>query len=155
MARDFSDRITWVAVADGEKALLLRNEDVDARPDLRILSAREIDNPPDRDQSAARPGRMNDGRAGGARKSAFEETDFHRLAKTRFAKDLSARLNRAALSDAFDRLIVIAPPATLGELRAHYNPELKMRLAAEIDKDLTRHPVEDIERCVASALAAH
>lgn len=155
MARDFADRIAWVAVADGEKALILRNEGSDARPDLRILSATEIDNPPDRDQSAARPGRMNDGSAGGTRKSAFAETDFHKLAKAQFAKDLSARLNRAALSDAFDRLVVIAPPATLGALRSHYNPELKTRLTAEIDKDLTKHPVEDIEWQVASALAAH
>ena len=155
MTRDFADRITWVAVADGEKALILQNRNTDARPDLRVLSASEIENPPNRDQSAARPGRMNDGRAGGARKSAFDETDFHRLAKLQFARDLSARLNKAALAGAFDRLVVIAPPATLGELRSHYTPELKTRLTAEIDKDFTRHPVEDIERQVASALAAH
>ncbi len=153
MTRDYADRITWVAVADGEKALILRNENTDARPDLRVLLAREIDNPPARDQSASRPGRMNDGSAGGARKSAFDETDFHRLAKAQFAKDMAARLNKAALADAFDRLVVIAPPATLGELRSHFAPELKTRLTAEIDKDLTKHPIADIERQVASALS--
>lgn len=154
MLRDFADRITWVAVADGEKALILKNEDTDARPALRVLSATEIDNPPARAQGASRPGRMNDGRAGGARKSSFDETDFHRLAETQFARELSARLNRAALSDAFDRLIIIAPPATLGELRLHYHTALKARLTAEIDKDLTGSPVEEIERHVAAALAA-
>lgn len=153
MARDFADRITWVAVADGEKALILRNVDTDAKPDLRILSAREINNPPNRDQAAARPGRVNDGRAGSARKSAFAETDFHKLGEIQFARELSSRLNAAASVDAFDRLIIIAPPATLGELRSHYSAKLRERLAAEIDKDLTRHPVEDIELQVASALA--
>jgi len=154
MTRDYADRITWVAVADGEKALILQNMDTDTKPDLRILSAREIENPPSRDQAAARPGRMNDGKAGSLRKSAFAETDFHKLGKTQFARDLSACLNKAALADAFDRLILFAPPATLGELRSHFNPDLKARLVAEIDKDLTGHPVEDIERQVATTLGA-
>lgn len=154
MTRDFADRITWVAVADGEKAVVLQNDDLDLKPSLRVLSVAEIDNPPDRSQSVARPGRMNDGRAGSVRKSAFDETDFHKLAKVRFAKDFAARLNRAAHSDKFDRLIVIAPPATLGELRAEFSADLKSRLAAEIDKDLTKHPIEDIERKVADVLRA-
>lgn len=155
MARDYADRITWVAVADGEKAVILQNMDIDARPDLRVLSVKEIDNPPARDQGVARAGRMNDGSAGGARKSAFEETDFHRLAKAQFAKDLAARLGKAAHSGLFDRLVIVAPPGTLGELRAHYSPDLKTRLVAEIDKDLIKHPIEDIEKHVATALKAH
>lgn len=154
MTRDFADIVTWVTVADGEKAVVLRNCDTDAKPDLRVVSVREIDNPPDREQSVDRPGRMNDGRAGSARKSAVEETDFHKLAKAQFAKELAARLNRAAHSGRFDRLVVIAPPTTLGELRAEYGPNLKSRLVAEIDKDLTKHPIEDIETQVAAALSA-
>lgn len=154
MTRDLADLVTWVAVADGEKAVILRNFDIDQKPDLRVLSVREIDNPADHEQSTDRPGRMNDGRAGGARKSAFEETDFHQLAKAQFAKDFAVRLNKAAHSGAFDRLVVIAPPPTLGELRAEYGPSLKDRLVAEIDKDLTKHPIKDIERQVAAALTA-
>ena len=154
MTRDVADLVTWVAVADGEKAVILRNHDIDQRPDLRVLSVREIDNPADREQSADRPGRLNDGRAGSARKSAVEETDFHQLAKAQFAKDFAARLNKAAHEGGFDRLVVIAPPTTLGELRAEYGPSLKGRLVAEIDKDLTKHPIEDIERQVAAALTA-
>lgn len=153
MVRDIADRITWVAVADGEKSIILRNVDSDSRPDLRVMAAEEIDNPPDREQSAGRPGRMNDGRAGGVRKSSFEETDFHRLAKTQFARNFVARLNHAAKSNAFDRVIIIAPAATLGEMRAHYGHDLTQRVAAEIDKDLTNHPVEDIEKAVAKGLS--
>lgn len=152
MTRDYSDRITWVAVADGEKAVILQNDDTDGNPMLRVLDVREIDNPPSRDQAASRPGRMNDGRAGSVRKSAFADTDFHQLAKEQFAKDFAARLNRAALANAFDRIVVIAPPPTLGELRAQYHADLKKRIVGEIDRDLTKHPVEDIERQVAAAL---
>jgi protein required for attachment to host cells len=153
MTRDFSDRITWVAVADGEKAVILRNDDLDARPSLRLVEATEIDNPPSREQAVAPAGRNNDGRAGSMRKSAFDETDFHRLAKAEFARGFAAKLNRAAAAGAFDRLVVIAPPATLGELRAEYHADLKKRLVGEIDRDLTKHPIADIERQVAAALA--
>lgn len=155
MARDFADRITWVLVADGEKAVFLRNTDIDARPSLQVIDVNEIDNPPTHEQAANRPGRMNDGRAGGVRKSAFEETDFHRLEKTLFARDLAKRLNKAAAANAFDRLVIFAPPATLGELRAHYASDLGKRLVAEIGHDLTNHPIKDIERQVAAALKAH
>ncbi|MFZ5616504.1 MAG: host attachment family protein [Pseudomonadota bacterium] len=155
MTKDIADRITWVAVADGEKAVILRNEDVDTKPSLRLVEAKEIDNPPAREQGAARPSRMNDGRAGGVRKSAIELTDFHRLAKEQFARDFAARLNKAATAGAFDRLVIIAPPDTLGELRAHYSADLKKRLAGEIDRDLTKHPLADIEKHAAAALARH
>lgn len=152
MNRDFADRITWVAVADGEKAVILRNDDTDESPELNVVSVREIDNPPARDQATSPPGRMNDGRAGGARKSAVADTDFHVLEKERFAKDFAARLNKAALSNAFDRLLIFAPPATLGELRSQYHGELKKRIIGEFDRDLTNHPVPEIEKQVADAL---
>lgn len=150
--RDFADKITWIAVADGEKAVIFNNIGTDDLPDLRVLAVEEIENPANRDQAASTPGRMNDGRAGSARKSAMEETDFHRLAKAQFAKELAARLDLAADADQFDRIIVIAPPSTLGELREHYSSGLRSRLTAEIDKDLTRHPVEDIEKLVSATL---
>ncbi len=152
MNRDFADRITWIAVADGQKAVILRNDDTDQTPSLNVLRVDEIDNPAARDQAAGPPGRMNDGRAGSARKSSFQETDFHLLEKERFAKDFAARLNKAALAGNFDRLLIIAPPATLGELRTQYHLELKKRLIGEIDRDLTNHPVEEIEQHVAAAL---
>jgi protein required for attachment to host cells len=155
MSRDFADRITWVLIADGEKAIILRNTDNDARPSLQVINVSEIDNPPAHEQAANRPGRMNDGKAGGVRKSAFEETDFHRLEKTLFARDTAKRMNKAAAANAFDRLLIFAPPATLGELRAHYTPDLGKRLVAEIDRDLTKHPVAEIEQQVAAALKAH
>ena len=37
---------TWVVVADGERALVLVNEGHDRKPSLRVIEAREIDNPP-------------------------------------------------------------------------------------------------------------
>jgi protein required for attachment to host cells len=36
----------------------------------------------------------------------------------------------------------------LGELRKHYHKEVEKRLSGEIAKDLTGHPVEQIERII-------
>ena len=41
---------------------------------------------------------------------------------------------------------MVAPPKTLGELRKHYHKEVEKRLTAEVPKDLTNMPVEEIER---------
>lgn len=158
MVRDFADKITWIAVADGKRAVILRNDGANLRPSLSLVDVATLDNPPTRDQGVDRPGRGNDGRgndgrAGSARKSAFEETDFHRVAKQHFARDFAARLNMAATAGAFDRLVVIAPPETLGALRAHYHADLEKRVIREIDRDLTGHKIADIERHVAEVMA--
>ena len=45
-------------------------------------------------------------------------------------------------------MVVVAPPHTLSVLRHHYEPAVKARLVAEIDKDLTKHPVSEITRLI-------
>ena len=39
----------------------------------------------------------------------------------------------------------------LGELRKHYHVEVQNRLAGEIAKDLTGHPIPDIEKALSAA----
>ena len=137
----------WVLVADGEKALILRNEGDGAYPNLQVTRLIEQDNPATRDQGTDRPGRFSDGPS--VHRSAVQETDWHRLAEERFARDLADRLYKAAHAGRFDRLILVAPPRTLGELRDALHKEVRARVIAEIDKDLTNHPVHEIEKKVA------
>ena len=40
-------------------------------------------------------------------------------------------------------LVVAAPPRALAELRQAFRPDMKRHIIAEIDKDLTKHPVSD------------
>lgn len=134
---------TWVALVDSEKALFLRN-DVDARdPDLNVVRIEEQDNPSDREQSANRPGRMPD--TGVGQSSALDDTDWHALAKERFADDMSDILYRLAHRGAFERLVLVAAPATLGALRKGLHKEVRDRVVAEVDKDLTNHPLDAVE----------
>jgi protein required for attachment to host cells len=137
-----------VVVADGRKMLFLRNEGDSNYPNLEVISAQEQKNPADRDHKSDAPGRTFSGQGTGGR-SAYEETDFHSLEEARFAADAAEMLRTHALQDNYDQFIIVAPPTTLGELRKHYHKEVQNRIAAELAKDLTNHPVDQIEKILA------
>src|SRR5690606_15062428 len=77
----------WVVVADGEKALFLKNEGDAKFPDFQLVQEMAQDNPATRDQGAERPGRHSDGPS--PHRSAYADTDWHRLNKQRFADDIA------------------------------------------------------------------
>lgn len=138
-----------VLVADGRKMLFLRNEGDAAYPNLVVEAAQEQDNPATRDQATDAAGRASSPQ--GAAQSSVEPTDFHQLEEDRFAAETADLLKRRALANDFESLIIIAPPKTLGEMRKHYHKEVSSRLAGELDKDLTGHPIADIEKALANA----
>ncbi len=138
---------TFVVVADGQKMLFFRNEGDADYPKLEVERKREQENPPDRDQKTSDAGRTFDA-SGGAGRSAYEEVDFHQLEEDRFAHETAEMLKKRALRNEFESLIIVAPPRTLGELRKHYHKEVQKRLTGEIAKDLTGHPVEEIEKII-------
>src|SRR5690242_1226994 len=139
----------FVVVADGRKMLFFRNEGDAAYPNLIVERVREQDNPPDREQSTDAPGSAFS--SNGSGRSSYDETDFHQLEEHRFAAETAERLRKRALANDFEKLIVIAPPRTLGELRKHYHKEVSGRLIGELDKDLTGHPVKEIELALVNA----
>jgi len=145
-------KTTWIAIADGGKAMLLVNDGTDATPVLRVLSKAELENPPTRDQGTDRAGRRPDPGAG--QRSAMEATDWHQFEESRFIAEFAARLNRAAERGQFERLVLVAPPRVLGELRPALSAATAAALAAEIGSDLTGHPVDQIGTHLAKALGA-
>ena len=138
-----------VLVADGRKMLFLRNEGDAEFPNLVVEQAREQDNPATRDQATDSAGRASSPQGGS--QSSVEPTDFHQIEEDRFAADAADFLKTRALKNDFEKLIVVAPPKTLGELRKHYHKEVSSRLAGELDKDLTGHPIKDIETALKNA----
>lgn len=138
---------TLVLVVDGAKLLLLRNEGSAASPDLKVLEHRVIDNPPNREQRADAPGLSYS--SAGPLRSTYQEADIHQQREDRFAVEAAG-----ALADLAGRedggIIVIAPPSTLSTLRRHYDRATQGRLLAEMDKDLTGHPVAHIAELVAA-----
>jgi protein required for attachment to host cells len=135
---------SYVLVADGAKMLFFRNEGDADNPNLTVIAAEQQADQYDRDiktdQAGQKPG--SPGAGGG---STAGETDFHVQAEQRFAAEAADRINRAALANEFEKLIIVAPPKTLGALRKHYHKQVESRITAEIAKDLTGHPVDRIE----------
>ncbi|MFD1788900.1 host attachment family protein [Sphingomonas floccifaciens] len=142
-----------VVVADGRKMLFLRNEGDGLAPNLQVEHAEEQSNPSDGEQKTDQAGRAASTRGGAfaAGGGTMGEVDFHQQEEDRFAADTAALLKKRALANDFEKLIIIAPPRTLGELRKHYHKEVSDRLAGELAKDLTGHPIPDIEKALIAA----
>jgi len=141
---------TRILVADGAHALVLRNEGDAVFPNLKVIRAYEQDNPPTRAQGVDKPIRTNDSMG---RRSSIETTDWHRLAEDRFVQSLADDMAKNLAAGEYDKLVVAAPPVALGEFRKAVSPAVAKATILEIDKDLTKHPVAEIEKLVVKALA--
>jgi len=136
----------WVMVGDGEKALFFRNEGNAASPKLEVVNVLEHDNPSTREQGTDRPGRTFSSM--GTRRSALQETNWHKLEKHRFAKEIADALYSAAHRGQYSKLILAAPPMTLGDLRKALHKEVSDKVVGEVSKDLTNMPAHEIERAL-------
>lgn len=134
----------WVVVCDGRKALVLENIGDADYPDLRMRDVDKQADPPTSQLGTDRPGRAH--QSANNRRSAMEETDLHEQAEVEFLGDLVRRLDSALLSRAVKDLVIVAPPRALGALRKVYSDHIRSALVAEIDKDLTTMPVDQIEK---------
>jgi protein required for attachment to host cells len=137
----------WVLVADGEKALFLRNEGDAQYPNLQVVREEHHDNPPTREQGTDRPGRLND--ASGEHRSAVADTDWHRIEKDRFADEIAERLYKMAHKGTFKKLVLVAQPQVLGEMRKKLHKEVADKVTGEVAKTLTNHTVPEIEKVLA------
>jgi protein required for attachment to host cells len=138
----------FVFVGDGRKALLLRN---DGDADLLNLKTEQVftdQNSPTHEQGTDRPGRAFS--SVGTVRSSVSQTDWHQLEEHRFAVEVAAMLERTVRDRGVETLVVVAPPRALADLRKAFHPEVKKRIIAEIDKDLTKHPIDQIEKHLAA-----
>lgn len=141
---------TWVLIADSEKALFTRNLTDAENPHLEVVRKDEQDNPSDREQSANRPGRMPD--TGQNQRSALDDTDWHELAKERFAEDLAAKLYQYAHRGEFKRIVLVAPAGVMGDMRPKLHKEVRDKVVGEVVKDYTNHPLDKVEKLLKEEL---
>ena len=144
MAKLKIDQGDWVVVCDGKKALLLENVGDAAFPNLQTKEVHEHAAPKTHEQGTDVPGRAFS--SVGAIRSAVEQTDWHEQSERAFLEDLAGRLDAAVTAGETKALIVVAPPRALGVLRQAYSPHLRQTVRAEVDKDLVRMPVHEIEK---------
>jgi protein required for attachment to host cells len=79
----------------------------------------------------------------------MEQTDWHQQAEERFLRRLAGHLDGAVNAGQAKSVVIVAPPRALGVLRQAYSHNLRAALRAEIDKDLVRLPVYQIEKHLA------
>jgi protein required for attachment to host cells len=135
----------WVVVADGRKALIAQNTGTLFEPKLAIRKVLEADpNPPTHEQGTDRPGRSHDRTSPG--RSAVEQTDWHARAETEFVRSVAEALNDLCEKKDVRSLVLVAAPRALADLRAALSPMVRERTVSEVDKDLTKHPLPEVEK---------
>jgi protein required for attachment to host cells len=128
---------TVIAVADGEKLSLFQNGGDAAHPKLTAMASDEID--------------ASTISSGARHSSSAANPDDSQQNEDAFGSGVVDMLNRQVLSGKIKSLVIIASPRTLGEMRKGYHKSLSEVLIGELDKDLTGHSIQDIEKALAAA----
>ena len=142
---------TWILIADGARGRLFVN-----RGPGKGIEA--VDEPLEADHRAThdivedRLGRTYES-AGSARHAVAPRHDPHRELKRDFAVRLAKMLDQRHREHAYDRLVLVAPPTALGDLRSALSEAVRSLVGAELDKDLTKVPVAELPGHLAAVLA--
>lgn len=131
---------TWIVIADGDQAKIFENDGpgrgLHAVKDLQLeqahLKARDI--------MADKPGRAGNTQGPGSRSGIQYHTDPVEAREQRFVERLADVLDQKHSQGAFERLVIAAAPAALGDLRPALSDSVKDTIMAELPKDLTNIP---------------
>ena len=140
-----------VLVADGTKALFLRNHGDQNQIDLRTEAHDRREDRKDREIKTDAPGTMK--QRWGDGRPAMDETDFHQQEEDRWVKDAAEDLKKRALRNDFDSLAIIAPPRALGVLKKCLHKEVQKRIVVTLNKEMTDRPIPDIEELLVGEAA--
>lgn len=127
----------WVLVADGKTARIFSAHGRTERFEPAVPFELRLPNPSTREQGADKPGRVFDS-TGQARHAVEPHADWHREAKRKFAEDIADLLKEKTRENAFDELLLIAPPQLMGDLRTALDGPTRARVKGEVVKDLTK-----------------
>jgi protein required for attachment to host cells len=133
---------TYILIADGARARLVVSEGRGKA--LREVEGAEFEHkaPPTHQLGSDRPGRVQE--SANTARHAVEQTDWHRREEQLFAKRLAEMLARRLANGEFQRLVLVAAPETLGDLRPALSEKVRGTVMAEIAKDLTKIPNPEI-----------
>lgn len=127
-----------VAIANGEKFLLLRNAGKGLEPKLERVDELDL--------------LLTNFSAGVRRQDpAGQRSGSSDIDELAHGAAIADWLNDRALKGELGDIVVAADPRTLGQIRQHYHKETRSRLVGEVNKDLTNLPIPDIERTLANA----
>lgn len=138
---------TWILVANSARAQTYAWVDADMPPVPLDGFAFTHDHARARDLLADRPGRVYKS-VGNTRHAHEPRNDPVRQAEHAFATTVADALDTALAGHAFDRLIVLAGPTMLGDLRAAFSNPLRAAVHVERAKDLTHATLPDLHHAI-------
>ena len=125
-----------VAVADGEKFRLFQNTGDEANVTLTAASHGKVDTHSHSDAG---------------HHSSSANPDDRQADEDAFSTGTIEYLNTEVLENRISKLLIIAAPKALGDMRKHYHERLSAVLIGEIGKELTGHSTHDVEKAIAAA----
>jgi protein required for attachment to host cells len=144
--------ITWILIADGAHARIFSNHGPGKGIEAVEGGVINGDHRPDHELVRDSAGRTFES-VGDSRHAITPKTDPHRELKRTFAEHLAELMDRNYAAKAFDRLVIVAPPKALGDLRAALSDHLKPHIYAELDKDLVKTPTAELPQHLGVVLA--
>jgi protein required for attachment to host cells len=87
----------------------------------------------------------------GPGRASVGQTDWHDRGEEAFLTRLAKHLDSQVSAGKAKSVIVVAPPRALGMLRPAYSHALKGAIRCELDKDLVKLPVHEIEKHLKAA----
>ena len=144
--------VTWVLLADGNSSRFFRHEG----PGKGLTPLPELDRSTQPlkagDIMADKPGRSFP--SSGHGRSAMEPaTDPVDKVEADFARSLADLLTEKLRTDAYQRLIIVAAPNSLGNIRKYLSAQVGETVIAELPKNLINTPVNDLPGHLESVLA--
>lgn len=141
---------TWIVIADGARARILAHNGIGKA--LQQVEGADFKMDDAAGSASDRPGRTFDS-VGAGRHAKAPSTDPRRDAKRQFLRKVAEHLRTNAVRSSYDRLVLLAPPQALGDLRDVLSDTVRALVIAEQARDLTPLPNEDIPKHLEGLLA--
>jgi protein required for attachment to host cells len=137
-------KVTWIVIADGNQAKVFEHDG--PGKGLRAFKELNFEQEPLKASEimADKPGRSFTSAGPGARSSMEYSTDPVQERERKFVEKLAEVLNQKKQEGKFDRLVIAAAPAALGDIRPALSDQVKDTILAEMPKDLTNVPTANL-----------
>jgi protein required for attachment to host cells len=126
-----------VALANGERFLMMRNVGQPFEPKLEKISDLDLE--------------LTNFSAGVRHQDPVRRSGSTDIDELAHGAAIAEWLNNKTLNGEGEPLVIAADPKTLGQIRQHCHKELQNRIVGQVAKDLTNQPLEAIERALAMA----
>lgn len=132
----------WYVIADGGRARFVEQDDAGAFRTQSSFVSTELHKSTE-ELGRDRPARVQES-ATPARHAVEPRRDLHEAAKEDFIRTVGAELATLAKDGRFDKLVLVAPPGVIKNLKDSLTKPVAECVVKELHKDLTKVPDHDL-----------